>query len=265
MFNTIIFERDDRVARITFNRPGALNAINEEVLTELNLALDRIEKEEPVVQLVVLAGKGRAFCAGRDLKESRTTPIEKRTDWQKWIGPRTLNRIENLPQPVIAAVHGFALAGGLEIAMCCDIVIATESAQIGDQHANWGMTPGGWGGAQRLLRQLGLRKAKEYVLTGDRIPIHEAQVLGLVNKVVPDDRLEEAVNEMVAKLLTKNPRALKVSKAMINHGAQTDLYTSLELEHYMGFVVDSSQETKEGLAAFAEKRAPDFESVKKQK
>lgn len=263
MFSTIIFERDDKVARITLNRPDAMNAVNEQMLLELNQALDKIEMEEPFVRLVVLTGKGKGFCAGRDLKENRAKPPEKRKDWQKWLGPRTLYRIENLGQPVIAGVHGFALAGGLEIAMCCDIVIVADNAQIGDQHANWGMVPGGWGGSQRLLRQLGFRKAKQYVLTGDRIPIDEAVRSGLVNMSVPADKLNGAVEDMVQKLITKNAMALKAGKAMINRGSQTDLYTSLELEHYMGLPVIASQETKEGLAAFVEKRKPDFDAAKK--
>lgn len=253
-FKAIKFETKDNVARITLNRPEALNAFNEQMLLDLNQALDKIEQEKPPVQVVVITGTGRAFSAGRDLKELKATPPEKRNNWQQIIGPRTLYRIENLPQVVIAAINGIAFAGGLELAMACDIIIASETAQIGDRHANYGLSPGGWGGAERLVRLIGINRAKWYVLTGENIPIDEAVRLGLVNKAVPADKLESAVQEVVDKLLTKNPKALKAVKRMINYGVQTDLYTSLELEHYIGFTAVTSPESKEGLKAFSEKK-----------
>ncbi len=262
MFQTIAFERTDLVARITLNRPAVLNAINDQMMLDLSQALDRIEKEEPPVRVVVITGAGRAFSAGVDLKELQARRGERR-DWQKAVGPRTLARIEHLPQIAIAAINGFALAGGLELAMCCDIIIASDTARIGDRHANYGLSPGGWGGSQRLTRLIGINRAKWYVLTGEDIPIEEAVRLGLVTKAVPADKLETTVQEVVDKLLSKNPRSIRAVKAMINHGVQTNLNTALELENYIGNTVHTSSETKEGLTAFSQKRSPDYAAVQK--
>ena len=167
------------------------------------------------------------------------------------------NTIENLSKPVIAAINGLALAGGLEIVECCDIAIASEEARLGDQHANYGLVPGG-GSTQRLPRLIGIRKAKELLLTGDWISAKEAEAIGLVNKAVPANKLEEVVNELATKLAERSPMASKAIKFLVNRGMQTDLATALELEKGAVAHHSTSEDVAEGMRAFMEKRKPVF-------
>lgn len=256
-YTRILLEKKDHIAKITLNRPEVLNAVDPTTYTELYAAAEDIAADKEIRVLVITA-KGRAFCAGADLKAvqpilgSATKVLEFLSGFH-----RAYNAIENLNIPVIAAVNGLALAGGIELVEACDIIIAAESAQLGDQHANFGLVAGG-GGTQRLPRQIGFRKAKELLLTGDWLSAREAEALGLVNKVVPDDKLEEATNEMAQKLAKKSPMASACVKMLANKGIQTDLYTALQMEIAAVSMHFMTEDLAEGLKAFIEKREPNF-------
>lgn len=256
-FSNIIFEKKNGIAKITLNRPQALNAIDKDTHMELQAALRNIEEDE-AVRVVIITGTGRAFCAGADLKyidELLGNPQKMAAFGQLFHD--TYGMIENLSKPVIAAINGMALAGGIELLEACDIVIASEDARIGDQHANFGLVPGG-GGTQRLPRQIGLRKAKELLLTGDWVTAKEAESLGLINKAVPAAKLEEATMEMAQKLTERSPMASKTIKFLVNHGMQVDLYTGLQLEKGALAAHSATEDMREGINAFKEKRKPNF-------
>lgn len=256
-FTTILMEKQEGVAKIILNRPKALNAVDRTMLLELQTALEDIEKDD-AIRAVILTGAGRAFCAGADLVFMKTLLGDPGQLAQYLrLFHQTVNMIENLSKPVIGAVNGLALAGGLELVQVCDIVIASEQAQLGDQHANFGLVAGG-GGTQRLPRLVGIRKAKELLLTGDWLSPAEAKEIGLINKVVPADKLEEAAMELAKKLADKSPLASKTIKYLVNRGMQTDLSTALELE--IGAVLQHfhSEDLAEGIKAFEEKRKPVF-------
>jgi enoyl-CoA hydratase/carnithine racemase len=254
----ILLEKKDGIAKITLNRPEVLNAINRELVLELQKAIEDVEQDDSI-RVVIITGAGRAFCAGADLASLREL-LGRPQEIEKFVRQfhKVASAIENLGKPVIAAVNGFCLAGGIEIIEFCDIVIAAEDAKIGDQHANYGLLAGG-GGTQRLPRIVAIRKAKELLLTGDCVTAAEAERIGLVNKVVPADRLEEEAMQLARKLAEKSPLASKAAKLLVNQGMQTDLATGLELElrtfvHHLG-----SEDVAEGLKAFAEKRKPVFQ------
>jgi len=256
-FTNIILEKRNGIAKIILNRPQALNALDIDTHMELQAALRDIEEDE-ATRVVVITGSGRAFCAGADLKyinELLGNPQKMAAFGQLFHD--TYGMIENLSKPVIAAINGLALAGGIELLEACDIVIASEEARIGDQHANFGLVPGG-GGTQRLPRLIGIRKAKELLLTGDWISGKEAEAIGLVNKAVPAEKLEEAVNEMAQKLAERSPMASKTIKFLVNRGMQTDLYTGLELEKGALATHSATEDMVEGVSAFLEKRKPVF-------
>lgn len=258
VFNTIIFEKKDGVARITLNRPDALNAISPELISEVGVAAVDADKDESI-KAIVIAANGRAFSAGADLKAMKkvlgstdTTEVFLRTWYSAF---RTL---QESGKPVICAVQGIALAGGLELVNACDIVIASEKAQLGDQHANFGLIPGG-GNTQLVPRVVGIRKAKELLLTGDWLSAAEAERIGLVNKVVPADKLDEAVNDMVDKVTkNKSPLAAKRIKDLINKGMQVDLASGWEMESQTILNHFRSEDMAEGITAFEEKRTPAF-------
>jgi len=256
-YNNIILEKEGRVAKITLNRPKAMNSLNLDTLNEMEEAITDI-KGDGETRVVILTGSGRAFCAGADLAFIKTiidNPIKTDEFLHRW--KNVFSMIENMPQPVIAAINGFALAGGLELVMVCDIVIASEEAKIGDQHANYGLIPGG-GGSQRLPRKIPFNKAKELVLTGAWLSPQEAERLGLVNTVVPADKLQEEAEEMAKQLAEKSPVASKTIKWLMNKGIQLDLDSALELEIGAVLTHFHTEDVKEGLAAFMEKRKPEF-------
>lgn len=257
-FNTIAFEKDGEVARIILNRPEALNAISPELISELGVAVDDAERDERI-KAIVIAANGRAFSAGADLKAMEgilNSSYEVERFLRSW--HRTFNALEGSSKVVICAVQGMALAGGLELVNACDIVIASDQAKLGDQHANFGLIPGG-GNTQRLPRIVGSRKAKELLLTGDWLSASEAERIGLVNKVVPADKLDEVVNEMVDKVTkNKSPLAAKGIKNLVNKGMQVDLHSALELEIQAVLNYFRSEDIAEGIRAFKEKRTPVF-------
>lgn len=255
---TIIFEKKGEVARVYLNRPEVLNALNQKLISEMRMAFREIERDE-AIKAEVVAAKGRVFCAGADLKALKGM-LNSQHEFEKFIRTvhETFNAIEQLSKPVICAVHGLALAGGLELVEACDIVIATEDARLGDQHTNFGFIPGG-GGTQRLARIVGWKKAKEIILTGDWLSAAEAARLGLVNKVVPSNKLEDAISEMLEKLTkNKSPLTARRVKNLINTGMQIDLYSALEMEIEGVLHHSDSEDMMEGLKAFEGKRVPAF-------
>lgn len=256
-FKTILLEKKEGIAKITLNRPEVLNAMNPEMLSELEEAVADIERDDSV-RAVIITGVGRAFSSGADLKavkEVGDDPQQRFRFTRRW--HEVFNAVENLSKPVIAAINGFCLAGGLELVEVCDLAIASDKAVIGDQHANYGLVAGG-GGTQRLPRLIGVRKAKELLLTGDWLSPEEAERLGLVNKVVPADKLEETAQELAAKLAKKSPLASRTIKLLVNKGMQADLNTGLELEISAVIQHEGSEDVKEGIRAFEEKRTPEF-------
>lgn len=255
-FTKIIFDRRGGMARITMNRPEAMNGLDMDLLHEMEAALDECEKGDDI-RVVVITGKGRAFSAGADLKYQLNViagDVVRRLEFIRLVGKVT-KTIYDLSKPVIAAVNGFALAGGLEIIMACDLAIAADNAQIGDQHINYALLPGA-GSSQRLPRLIGARKAKEYLFTGKWMSAQEAERLGLVNQVVPADKLEEAVAEMAARLASKSPQTLKEMKRLVNRGLETSLDAGLEMEGPACVLHAASDDAQEGLRAFIEKREP---------
>jgi len=231
-YQNIIVQKERGVARITLNRPNVLNALNAEILLELKAALDDIGKDDGV-DVVILTGAGRAFCAGMDLKASSEHDRggAGRPD-QILIVRYVFEGISNLDRPVIAAVNGFALTGGLELALCCDMIIASENAVFGDTHCRVGTIPGG-GDGTRLPRLVGVLKAKELIMTCDMLSAKEAERIGLVNKVVPADRLDEAAQEIAQKIRSNNQTAVRAAKALVDRGMNTGLDMALIMEEAM--------------------------------
>jgi enoyl-CoA hydratase len=255
-FKFIIYEKSEGVATITLNRPEALNAFSKEVVAEAMQALEEIKNDENV-RVVVLTGAGeKAFSAGADIKTMIGMNALKARDLSL-MGERLCVALENLEKPVIAAINGFALGGGLEVAMACDLRIASETARMGQTEINIGLIPG-WGGTQRLTRLVGRGKAKEFVFTGKMFDAKTAEQLGLVNMVVPTDKFREAVRQFALDLASRAPVALKVAKTLINKGADIGLESALALEREGFGVVASTEDLQEGVKAFTEKRKPAF-------
>ena len=250
-YENIIFEKEENIAIITFNRPEAMNALNNQTRAEFRAAIDDVA-EDDAIKVLILTGSGKAFVAGSDIKEfNATTPFAAHNIM------RLGEMVEKLEKPVIAAVNGFCLGGGNEIAMGCDIIIASEKAKFGQTEINIGIIPGG-GGTQRLPRLIGACRAKELIYTGDIIRAEEADRLGLVNRVVPMDELMPAVKELAKKIATKSAAALKLAKTAINRGMQTNLESGLKYEYELYSLSLSLEDKLEGVNAFLEKRAPKF-------
>jgi enoyl-CoA hydratase len=240
-------------ALLTFDRPEALNAVNAAVLDDLERAVDGLAGTD-AVRVVVLTGAGRAFVGGGDIAHmGALTPDEGERFVYR--GQALLRRLERLRQVSIAAVNGWALGGGLEIALACDLRIAAETAELGVPEVSVGLIPG-WGGTQRLVRLLGRGIAKDLVFTGRRVPAAEALALGLVNRVVPADGLLEACRAMAAAICRNSPIAVRQAKKAIDEGADLSLDQGLVVEAEAWLVNFCSTDRVEGLSAFVEKRRP---------
>jgi enoyl-CoA hydratase/carnithine racemase len=254
---TITYATGGGIARITLNRPDRLNAISPELLEDLDRACAAVEGDGGV-RVVTLSAAGRTFCAGADLRAVKElSPDAQR--WDAFMGRwhQVFDRIEALPVPVIAGVHGLALAGGLELVLVADLVVADEGARLGDQHANFGLVAGG-GGSQRLPRLIGARRAKELMLLGGWLTAAQALEWGLVNRVVPSGTVAAAVEEMATTLAAGSGSANRTVKALVNRAFDTDLGEGLALERRLVAQHMRSADAAEGLRAFAEKRKPVF-------
>ena len=255
-FRHVIYEKNEGIATITLNRPEALNALSTEVVEEILRAVEDVRTDENI-RVVVLTGAGeKAFSAGADIKAMVGMTALKARELSS-MGERLCVTLENLEKPVIAAINGYALGGGMEVAMACDLRIASENARMGQTEINIGLIPG-WGGTQRLTRLVGMTKAKELVFTGRMIDARTAEQIGLLNMAVPADKFREIVHQLAVDLASKAPVALKVAKALITKGADMSLDAALELEREGFGVIGSTDDLKEGTSAFAEKRKPEF-------
>lgn len=253
--NGVILEKQENIAVISINRPKALNALNSDILTELDSAIDKVIEDEDVY-VVILTGKGKAFVAGADIAEMKDmNSVEARRFANK--GLNLFRKIELMEKPIIAAVNGFALGGGCELAMCCDIRIASNKAKFGQPEVGLGITPG-FGGTQRLSRLVGEGKAKELIFTADIIKSEEAHRIGLVNRVVTDEKLMEAAIEMASKIASNGQLAIRYSKSAINRGGEVDIDTGMSIEKNLFGLCFASEDQKEGMAAFLEKRKPNY-------
>lgn len=252
----------DHVAWLWLDRPEAMNALNVPLLDALGIALTAVDNN-PDVRVVVLTGSGRAFCAGGDLKgliqADGSVDPDSLLAFVRHAGA-TIDRIPALSKPVIAAVNGMALAGGLELVLACDVVVAARSARLGDAHANYGLLPGG-GGAARLSRVVGPIVAKYLAFTGDTLPAAELVPLGLVNQVVPDDQLRERVHQLAVRIAAKSAPGVAHMKRLINDSGEQSLATALRAEHQALAVQVHHPDMREGLAAYREKRPPKYRGL----
>jgi enoyl-CoA hydratase len=255
-YETIIFESEGDVAVIKFNRPKALNAINPQVLEEMNDALDKIEQEGKA-RVLILTGEGdKAFVAGADIGHmANFSPLEALKFSQQ--GHELGFRLEKLPIPVIACVNGFALGGGTEIAMACDFIYASENAKFGQPEINLGIMPG-FGGTQRLSRLVGKAITKELCMTGGMISANEAKEIGLVNKVFPVDELWEKTMKTAKVIASKGRVSLRAVKRCVDRGYDLDLKNACFMETDSFGICTASPDGKEGMMAFLEKRKAEF-------
>jgi len=255
----LLFEKRDGVAYITFNRPAVHNALNNAMVAGLETALAHIEND-PEVRVVILTGAGeKSFLAGSDIKEISTrTPLQGVENSRRRQG--ALTRLERLPVPSIAAINGFAFGVGCEIAMACTLRVASARAKFGQLEINLGIVPGA-GGTQRLPRLVGKGKALELILTGKIIAADEALKIGLVNAVAEPGDLMDNCLEFAGALKEKSPIAVKYALRAVNEGLDTDIDTGFKLEGLCLAACLSSEDSKEGLAAFIEKRKPRFRGV----
>ncbi|WP_411682670.1 short-chain-enoyl-CoA hydratase [Clostridium thailandense] len=253
----VVLDKQSHIAILSFNRPKALNALNSDVLNELNQILDEINNGEEIY-VVIITGYGKAFVAGADISEMKNkTPEEARRFAD--LGLSVFRKIELMEKPVIAAVNGFALGGGCELAMSCDIRIASEKAKFGQPEVGLGITPG-FAGTQRLSRLVGIAKAKELIFTGDLIDAVEAEKLGLVNKVVVHDQLMTEALALAEKIVSKAQIAIRYSKTSINRGFESDIETGMQIEKNLFGLCFSTDDQTEGMEAFLEKRKANFKN-----
>jgi len=256
-YSNIIFEKEGNLAIVKINRPKALNALNSETLKELDNVIDTIAQDDEVY-VVVLTGEGKAFVAGADISEMKDlNPMEGRNFGV--LGNRVFRKLENLDKPVIAAINGFALGGGCELSMACDIRVASGKAKFGQPEVGLGITPG-FGGTQRLARLVGEGMAKQLIYTGDIITAEEALRIGLVNKVVEPEVLLDEVKAMAMKIAKNAPIAVKLCKTAINKGMQMDIDSAIAYEAEVFGLCFSSEDQKEGMTAFVEKRDKMFKN-----
>ncbi len=247
---------DDGLCTVTLNRPGAMNSLDGELVGQLWHAFYELRHDDDV-RVVILTGAGdRAFCAGADLKERQSmseSEVRKRIDDYRGC----FGAVDQLPKPVICAINGYAFGGGLELALACDIRVVDETTKLGLTETRLGIIPGA-GGTQRLPRLIGASKAKELIFTGARITGKEALEWGIANYAVPADELMDKARELGKRMLGSAPIALQQAKIAIDAGMQADLATGLEIESRAYAVTLPTEDRQEGLAAFREKRTPDF-------
>jgi len=242
---------------IFMNRPDVLNALHPAMIAAINQALD-VAADENDLRAIVLSGRGRAFCAGADMKYNQSVSglPGGNTAFVRAVSELTI-RLEAFPMPVLAAINGATVAGGLELALGCDLVIAASGATLGDMHANYSLFPGG-GASVRLTRRIGAPQAKRLMFWGETIAATRAQEIGLVDMVVADEQLQGAINDLVSKLADKSPLVLRRLKSAINRADEMNARLALEWERETNELHSHSHDRAEGLQAFNEKRKPNF-------
>ncbi|MBN1380792.1 MAG: enoyl-CoA hydratase/isomerase family protein [Deltaproteobacteria bacterium] len=255
-YETMKFEKTDGLAIMTMNRPDSLNSVNTKMQAEMEDIWNQIEADKGI-RVVIITGGDKCFCAGADIKE-QFPPGQSRPSSRDFF-----KRIEDSPLPSIAAISGFCLGGGLELALCCDLRIATNSAKFGLVELRIGSVPGA-GGMQRLPRLIGITKTKELLYTASQMNADEAYRLSLINKIVPVETLMDEVMHLANTMLTFPPHGLKIAKRCVNEGMQVDLHTALKLDVAISVAEMSTplaqENRQEGLAAFREKRKPNYKA-----
>ena len=251
MYQTIRYEKQENIGILTINRPEALNALNSTVIGDLEQAISEVEKDAELGALII-TGEGRSFVAGADIGEQLPLDVAGGRKWGQR-GSALMRRIEKLEIPTIAAINGFALGGGCELSMACDIRIASEKAKFGQPEVGLGITPG-FSGTQRLPRRVGIAKAKELIFSGKVIGAAEAEKIGLVNAVYAPEELIPGAIAMAKSFTANAPIAVKYSKACIDRGMQMDIDDGIALENELFAMCFATADQKEGMSAFLEKR-----------
>ncbi len=255
-YENVLLEKEDRLAILYINRPKALNALNKDTLLEIKSAVITVN-EDPDIDVLIITGAGdKAFVAGADISYMKDlSAIEGRAFGA--LGQEVFMAVEKMEKPVIAAVNGFALGGGCELAMCCDFRIASFKAKFGQPEVGLGITPG-FGGTQRLPRLVGSGMAKQLLYTADIIDANEALRIGLVNQTVPPEELMETAKNIANRILSKAQLAVRFCKAAANNGSQTDIDRAMEIEADVFGLCFATADQKEGMGAFVDKRKPEF-------
>lgn len=253
-YENIRLETEDAIAILTIDRPKVLNALNSKTLQELESALNSLP---PTVRALIITGGGeKAFVAGADISEMASISSAQAREFAA-LGHRVFHTLEQLPIPTIAAVNGFALGGGCELALACDLIYASEKAKLGLPEVSLGVIPG-FGGTQRLTRAVGKMRAKELIFTGERLDAAKAKEIGLVLEVLPADQLLAHCKEVAGKMMKNGPLAVSQAKRVIEFGADQDLRAANELERQGFAVLFGSEDQKEGMKAYLEKRPVAF-------
>lgn len=256
-YQHLLITRDGHLATLTFNRPDKLNALNARLVHELTDAIERLASGDDAPRVVILTGAGKAFVAGADIAAMSTMNAHEAYRFSE-AGHRLGHRLETAPFPVIAAVNGFALGGGCELMLACDLAYAADTAKLGQPEVNLGVIPG-FGGTQRLSRRVGVARARELIFTGDIIDAETARRIGLVNEVFPAAELLARVHEIALKIASKGPLAVAAAKRVVLRGADLELSSANELEAQAFGVLFGSSDQKEGMSAFLEKRKATFQ------
>ena len=248
----VILEKEGHLAVVTINRPKALNALNSQTLKDLDVVLEDLEKDNDIYAVILTGAGEKSFVAGADISEMKDLNEEQGKEFGA-LGNKVFLRLENLNKPVIAAIQGFALGGGCEISMACDIRIASDKALFGQPEVGLGITPG-FGGTQRLARIVGLGKAKEMIYTASNIKADEAYRIGLVNKVVPLEDLMDEAKKVASKIIANAPVAVKLAKDAINRGTQVAIDEAVAIEAEDFGKCFATEDQTEGMSAFLERR-----------
>jgi enoyl-CoA hydratase len=255
-YSSIIFEIQENIATLTFNRPETLNALDEKTLKEVSGALDEINANEDIRVLILTGAGEKSFIAGADIKEfPKFNSLQAKSFVET--GHAVLNKLQKLSIPVMAAVNGFALGGGCEVALACDFIYASENAKFGLPEITLGIIPG-FGGTQRLPRLVGTGMAKELIFTGKMISVQEAKTMGLVNRVCTQDQLMDEAVKTAKTIASRGKVCLRNAKQAVNKGMNVDLATGCTMEIDAFALCFASPDAKEGASAFLEKRKPDF-------
>jgi len=255
-YQNVLLSKDEGIALITINRPKYLNALDKTTVEELSLIIDLVKRDDDIKAVIITGAGDKAFVAGGDITYMQDMSSMEMREFAIF-GQDVLRRIEYLPKPVIAAINGFCLGGGCELAMAADFRVASMMARFGQPEVNLGVTPG-FGGTQRLPRLVGTSMAKQLMFTGDIIDAQEAFRIGLVNKVVAAGDLLSYVKGIARRIIAKGPIAVSLCKTAINEGMQTDIDRAMTLEADLFALCFSTKDQKEGMKAFAEKRSPQF-------
>ena len=253
-YETILVSKENKIGVISLNRPQQMNALSSKLVTELISALVEFEKDDDV-RCLVIAGSDRAFSAGADIKEmSNMTAVQMAMTghfFPLW------DKVGHYPKPLVGALSGFVLGGGLELAMSLDVLVASETTQFGQPEIDIGVMPGG-GGTQRLTRAVGKAKAMEMILTGNRIGAEEAKMLGLVSRVVPKEAYLDEAKKVASEIASKSPVAIRMAKMAVDKAFEMGLSQGIDFERELFYLLFASEDKDEGMNAFVEKRKPDF-------